>query len=829
MNSGKRVVASLLVLVVLVGLAFAPQAQATQGHWRDITPTQYTGVPTLQLNSVYMTNGGTGGIGAGDGWAVGNNGAIFRWDGFAWRNQSAGTSCNLNSVHFGQPGSVPLNEFNPSAGMAVGGCGGGTNGQIVLFWNGNSWVNVTGPGPGPLSSTTGNLTSVFVYSMDGSSVKGLVVGYNGTAGDSYAFTGSYTGISGGVLTGLSYGWGHLTFPGGISSSCAINTVSVVSANPLEAWAAGYCGRIYHYASGGWTLYTTIPGLPNLLSIFMVSSSEGWVVGSGGGVYHYTGGTWNNPVACGTASTLRGISFTSSSEGWAVGDSATLTHFTSSGCSTLTSGVPTLKGLRGVHGTGGSNVWAVGETGTIILYDGSLWGSITAPLQLNYNSVWMTGSNDGLAVGNKTGSMLTANIVHWDGVKWTIVPFGSSAVNLYGVWQLNSGEAWVVGGGPTPGTFPTIYHLLGGPPNFGSSVNVAPAPVCPGGTNCILRDLFGLSSDNVWAVGDAGLFAHWDNTHTFTTYQSSPTLTTIWKSVTFVSGDANNGWAVGFDPAVPNPLIYQYNPPTLGPNWQSVPVPAGVGGSVRLNSVQFLDSSHGWIAGSQGIILFWDGIQWNKVNTPSSAYNLTSIFVDSTSDGWAVGSNTGTGKPVFLHWDGFAWDDQSPVNFPTSGTLQSLFLPPTTNGYNGFAVGTAPSGPALALMFHLDPPGGSPPPPTTTTSTVITTSTSIVSSSTSSTTSSMTSSSTSTSSSQTSSSTSQTSSSSTTSQSTSSTSSTVSTSVSTVTVTTSSSSSATTPLVVPAVPGFPWESIAAGIIIGLSVLVVLRRRRNSATT
>jgi hypothetical protein len=56
----------------------------------------------------------------------------------------------------------------------------------------------------------------------------------------------------------------------------------------------------------------------------------------------------------------------------------------------------------------------------------------------------------------------------------------------------------------------------------------------------------------------------------------------------------------------------------------------------------------------------------------------------------------------------------------------------------------------------------------------------------------------------------------------------STSVSTVTVTASSSSSVTTPLVVPAIPGFPWESIVAGIVVGLSVLIVVRQRRRPAT-
>jgi hypothetical protein len=39
-----------------------------------------------------------------------------------------------------------------------------------------------------------------------------------------------------------------------------------------------------------------------------------------------------------------------------------------------------------------------------------------------------------------------------------------------------------------------------------------------------------------------------------------------------------------------------------------------------------------------------------------------------------------------------------------------------------------------------------------------------------------------------------------------------------------SSSTTTPLVMPAIPGFPIESILVGIILGLTTLAIVRRRR-----
>jgi hypothetical protein len=32
------------------------------------------------------------------------------------------------------------------------------------------------------------------------------------------------------------------------------------------------------------------------------------------------------------------------------------------------------------------------------------------------------------------------------------------------------------------------------------------------------------------------------------------------------------------------------------------------------------------------------------------------------------------------------------------------------------------------------------------------------------------------------------------------------------------------MVLPAVPGFPWESIIAGIILGMTALAIVRRRK-----
>jgi hypothetical protein len=45
-----------------------------------------------------------------------------------------------------------------------------------------------------------------------------------------------------------------------------------------------------------------------------------------------------------------------------------------------------------------------------------------------------------------------------------------------------------------------------------------------------------------------------------------------------------------------------------------------------------------------------------------------------------------------------------------------------------------------------------------------------------------------------------------------------------TTTTQATSSVSTPLALPPIPGFPLESILAGILVGIAALIILRRRR-----
>ena len=307
---------------------------------------------------------------------------------------------------------------------------------------------------------------------------------------------------------------------------------------------------------------------------------------------------------------------------------------------------------------------------------------------------------------------------------------------------------------------------------------------------------------------------------------------------FISNPGSNtnaGWAVGNTGRVLKLSI------TMGvPSWAPVSV-TGIT-TQNLHGVYFKDSNHGWIVGSSATIVSTTdgGNSWsggaNQVNFAPAGTNLQSVFIDTfgtgsgNGDGWAVGLD-GSGNSVFAHWDGSAWESMPVTGLQAGLGLHSVSL---TSPTDGFAVGAGlTAGTSLSGIFHLDPPNPPVSGPTTVTTAVATTT-----SSTPTTTVATTSSSSSQTTSQTTTSNSATTSQTTTqvtSQSSSTQASSVKTSTAKMTTTVvstpttqSTSSSTITPVALPGIPGFPWESIIAGIIVGLTALGVIRRRRQRTT-
>jgi len=834
-------VVSLIVLVSVV------PSQAQLGLWRLISPTEYTAFPASNIHGIYMLSGGTSGKGSGRGWMSGDNGLVFTWDGFSWNQEAVPvTTCQLNSVNFGGPLN-PLTSITSSSGWIVGGhnpVGGACGAPESMFFNGVNWVAYAVPSA---ALATTELRGVYLVQSGspGNFIQAYAVGTESGADGAFWVWNGVPG-SGGAWTRCSVAGCGPIVPAPVNSLYMTQcTGSPCAATDGIAVAdAGGPTNIYRFVGGAWNpLATPVPAV-DLNGVAMSSRTNGWAVGDSCTIVRTTdGNTWSGAVSPGTCTAdLRSIVMLSSSEAYAVGDAdatgVTIVHGTSLDSSPawtripgnqIALTVPAGPGLNSVtFAPSGGNLWAAGASGAAAFclnncgsVSGAIWSTTTSPQQTDLRAVYMVSDSDGFAVG-AADSAGNPTIIRWNGgtFSWTRAPFVAPVVSpttLLDVHMTSSSSAWAVGG--TGAVASSLYF-------DGNTWTGRPVPAC--GAGCFLIGVHMVSDSNSWAVGTGGVIMH--STSTGGAFTISPSAVALpggqLNSVFFdPTSGGQSGWAVGGGGANPPTIVHTTNGGADA--WPLIANPAAPG--VELTSVYFQDSTHGWATGVGGpttTILFWNGFSWTLVpvtvsppfTAPLDLWDIQVLGFGTGADGWAVGRDA-VGLPVTVHYDGLSWSTLLTPSIPTPGFLLSLSIRSATNG---LAVGPAIGAGTLALVLHLDPPGGVGYTGTTTAITSLTfaTTTPVITTSSATTTQAGTSS-------VVTSSTSSTSSQITTSTSTSETSTTSSTSsqaASTVTVTPATTSSTTTPLVMPAIPGFPVESILAGIVLGLTTLVIVRRRK-----
>jgi photosystem II stability/assembly factor-like uncharacterized protein len=841
----------MLIAVCLVALTVsALPVNAQMGVWRDINPDAYISPPANpQLNSIYM-------LSSSEGWAVGDSRptinpdlalpAIFHYDGSTWNLvpvpkfpgfPSAQSAYNLTSVTFGPPNNpISKNDgwtvgYNSTLGTVTPGppliqpCTGGSPvcSSVALHWDGITWRAETA---GLTGANAGPLWSAFMVS----STDVWAVGQNvaGTAGTLWHWTG---------VPGLGGGWNLPQLP---VSGVLFYSVYMVSST--EGWAVGSGGAIYHYFGGTWTSFTS-PVTVSLRSVYMLSPTEGWAVGDGGTIVHYSAGTWTGPVSPGTTSNnLLSIFMISSTEGWAFGLAGTILHYTGGAWTVLPPNlVPTTPvaslNFNSAYFTSGTDGWSVGTDGVILHYDGTNYGTVTSPTIDNFTSIHfgspLTGPidpNDGWAVGNaSTTGTNEPTIYHWNGFVWTKGVAIGAQNNLNSVFMVNTGDVWTVGGGftHTTGTCsilpcPVILHYTGGSWN-----TITPPP-----GSYFLNSVFMVSSTEGWAVGEqlavspnppTGIILHYTVTGGVGTWAIFPAPSTPGpipplKSVFMLN--ANEGWAVG-----DNATILHYTVTGGVGTWNLVVVSGtpGLTPYANLTSVFMLSPTSGWAVGGlqttgfpgsdndAPVIIYWDGTKWEPVAVPTIPGGITSIghtsgllksvFFTGPNDGWAVGY-PGILVANVLHWDGFAWNHVtlSPALLgEVPPILTSVYM---TSPASGWIVGASPDfitaeyfsevaagigfQHPLSTIMRFAPFGGifSQTQTVTQISTVSTSTTGVE---------------------------------------------TVTTATSTYTTNVTTTISQTTTAASPGIPGFPVESIIAGLVAGIIALGLIRRRRMTSAT
>ncbi|GBC62104.1 hypothetical protein DENIS_3067 [Desulfonema ishimotonii] len=181
-----------------------------------------------------------------------------------------------------------------------------------------------------------------------------------------------------------------------------------------------------------------------------------------------------------------------------------------------------------------------------------------------------------------------------------------------------------------------------------------------GTNK-LRDIWGSSPDNVYAVGSDGLIFHYDGT----AWQPEQNITTAPLRGIWGSGPSDI-FAAGNDGT-----ILRYD----GRQWQKMPTHTdetfyAVWGSSAKNVFAVGGKSN-----TGGIILQYDGSEWREMVTGLRG-PLNTIWGNSENDIFAAGD-----KGQILHYDGTEWRE---TDSGTDDTIKSLW---GSSGSDVFAVGS----------------------------------------------------------------------------------------------------------------------------------------------
>jgi len=806
-------------------------------------------------------------------------GTIAYYDGFSWTIKGdpfVGQHSFYTGVNFcTSPGSPGVGLCSPNGDGSDGWIVGGNNtGPIAAY--------VTNPAvitPDVIGLPAGGyLTSVFETCHVTNDPNGLGCPTSLGAGQAYAAgTDGTHGVifeyTGGAPSGLG-GWHKMLVSG--ASATIYNSIYmfVDSTGNLEGFAVGDNGVIARFQIGSWVAVAAAPATTTFHGVAVDNNNpiDAWAVGfdtsAGGGViWHFSSGTWSGPVSPSPVAkvTLESVHVLSTSEAWIVGTNSTILHgtnlpgsgFTSvstAGSNVLFSGTGAGIDLNSVSFQSSGNGWSVGTHGVILQTSDSscgsivqtsspsaCWGGQTSIVQTTQlRAVYENNPSDAWAGGLYDNVSTYPSLIHWDGQKWHRANLASGGgfqitkPDIYGIYMVGGSEGYAVGAeanatGAKCGQLycPAAYTWNVITSNWWQGVNVAQ---CPNSLGCNMTSVYFATIGPVdgWAVGsNGGIWTYsksspgWSFAATGLPGGFNATLNAI-----FINNPGNNnpaGWAVGN-----NGTILSLNCNAAPCVWSQQSI-TGLSNDVNLYGIYFSDSNHGWIVGSENTIItttnnggIWE-IGSAALAPPTAVWR--SIHVDSygtragSAVGWAVGYNgTGpfsnsTGNALTAWWNGATWTNLPIPLAVTSGLgLYSVF---TTNPTDGWAVGAQPSTGIndLAGIFHLDPivppTYGQTANSTTTAVSSSSQSTGVVSSA-STVYSSATSATISTSTPTTA---------------------VVSTSVSTVTVsstptttTSSSTNSVTTPMVLPAIPGFPWESIIAGLILGVIALAVLRRAR-----
>ncbi len=259
------------------------------------------------------------------GWAVGNGGAIYFYNGSNWQSYQGTATTNLNALY-----------YDGTNGWIVGDGGSifhiGQNDAVTPFRSPttNNLRSVVGVNPTIATDDQGN-----IYSFSGQlwQAQTSAVAQPGLAVPS-AYGTLVVHANGAIqLSVNTFNNSLLTRGGGVimpqGSSVISNPIVAAAAPPDKAgpnqiWGVGAHGSIYGYKNGAWDNEMS-PTSVNLNSIYFGTQQYGWIVGDGGVILSWDGQRWQQ-VSSPTNVNLHSIFVGAGNDAWAAGDKGHILHF-----------------------------------------------------------------------------------------------------------------------------------------------------------------------------------------------------------------------------------------------------------------------------------------------------------------------------------------------------------------------------------------------------------------------------------------------------------------------------------------------------------------------
>lgn len=527
-----------------------------------------------------------------DVWAVGDGGVVLRWFGSFWAPEHSGTLRNLYAI------------WGRGDELWMGGDGG-----IILHWDGAALSTIA-------SSTTERLRAIA-----GGASEVLIVGDNGTLlrwnGSDMAQIPNVPRVH---LHAVAYSLGTywivgengtvLVWNGRQIQTVATNTSSALHSVIIlpsgEVVIAGDKGTILRGKGFSLNEEKTQP-IANLNALWDGAGGALWAAGEGGALSRFDGTSWTS-ASGGTLQDLLALSGSDATTAWAAGAAGSILRW--NGGQWVPQRIVDTEPLIAVGEYDPAHVLAVSPSGRVQQRVQGLWHTIDPGPGLPLNDAWV-GRGEIWGAGPGGAVMQWAAVPPATQERWFVLLVSSN--HMRAVYRRSfdpiggQNDVWAVGDGGE------IWQIVG--PQY--------APYLAGRlattSTQSLRSIVWLSSNEGWAVGDAGTTLHLLGT----TAKLEPSGTSE-RLLRVFGSRTDDVWAVG-----ENGAVVHWN----GTAWSKLA--SGTASALRTGWVG--SASNVWFAGDAGTLLTWDGSRFTA-RAIGSTTNLLAMGSSSDATLYLVGEN-----------------------------------------------------------------------------------------------------------------------------------------------------------------------------------------------